>query len=67
MEWLAKQHEAAPTTEVNLPVQNKGKSQIVDLMEEEEYCKFWADTLVEKSAMAIESKRQQCDKCIVQR
>lgn len=36
---------------------NKGKRKIVDYMEEEQSCKFRADPLVDKVAMAIEAKR----------
>lgn len=48
MGWLAKKREAASrrapkaatTIEVNIPVHDKGKRKIVDLMEEEKNCKF---------------------------
>ena len=45
---------------------DKGKRKIVDGMEEEQRCKFRADPLVEKATMAIEAKRQQCNKQIAQ-
>lgn len=68
MDWLAKQHEEASqrapiaivavvAVEASIPARDKGKRNIVDCMEEEQRCKFRADSLVEKSSMAIEAKR----------
>jgi len=46
---------------------DKGKRKIVNCMVEEQSCKFREDPLVEKVVMAIQQKRQQCDKKIVRR
>ena len=77
VEWLVKQHEAAyrrapapaiaVATEASILVCDKGKRKTVDDMEEEKSCKFRADSLVEKSVMDIEAKRQQCVKRITRR
>jgi len=48
-------------------VRNKGKWKIVNHMEEEKSCKFWADPLAEQVVTAIQPKRQQRDKHIMQR
>lgn len=62
--WRAPQ---VATTKVNIPVRDKGKRKIVDNMEEQQSCKFQADPLVQKEALEIEAKMQQCDKRNMQR
>lgn len=52
---------------MNIPLRDKSKRKILDHMEEEKSCKFREDPLVEKPAMAIDAKRQQCDKRNAQR
>ena len=51
----------AKTIEVDILACDKGKRKIVDRLEEKQNCKFREDPLVEKEALAIEVKRQQCD------
>lgn len=48
-------------------MREKGKRKVVDRMEEEKSWKFRADPLVQKAYLAIEAKRQQCDKRNAQR
>ena len=48
-------------------MRDKGKRKIFYRMEEEKSYKFRENTLVEKVAMAIEAKRQNCDKWMTQR
>ena len=50
--------------EPSIPVCENGKRNIIYRMEEEKSCKFQADPLIEKEAIAIEAKRQQRDKRI---
>jgi len=72
VEWLAKQRKAASkrelaASEVNIPMRDKGKRNIVDNMEEEQSRKSWANPLMCKVALEIEVKRKQCNKMNVQR
>jgi len=53
---------AATTLKGNIPACNICKRKIVDNAEAEQSYKFIADLLVEKEALEIEAKRQQCDK-----
>lgn len=74
VEWVAKQCEAASrrepkvaTTEVNIPVRDKGQGKIVDNMEEEKRCKVQVDPLVHKAALEIEVKKKHHNKRNMQR